>query len=105
MGFGLTLKRGLYFKYSVILIYRNMSHFKKFKTNSFCVGIRNYFGTNYCHGVVALRINGTLSSKGTKVFFTKRKRNKSMIFMDATIEAEGMKYYFKSVGKATVNFG
>ena len=28
-----------------------------------------------------------------------------MTVSDATIEAEGLKYFFKSVGKATVNFG
>ena len=33
------------------------------------------------------------------------RRNKSMTVSDATIEAEGMKDFFKSVGKATVNFG
>ena len=33
------------------------------------------------------------------------KRNKSMAVSDATIEAEGLKDFFKSVGRATVNFG
>ena len=32
-------------------------------------------------------------------------RNKSMTASDATIEAEGLKNFFKSVGKATVTFG
>ena len=32
----------------------------------------------------------------------KCKRNKSMTVSDATIEAEGLKDFFKSVGKATV---
>ena len=36
---------------------------------------------------------------------TKCKRNRSMTVSDATIEAEGTKDFFKSVGKATVNFG
>ena len=35
----------------------------------------------------------------------KCKRNKSMTVSDATIEAEGLKDFFKSVGKALVNFG
>ena len=35
----------------------------------------------------------------------KCKRNKSMAVSDATIEAEGLEDFFKSVGKATVNFG
>ena len=33
------------------------------------------------------------------------RRNKPMTISDATIEAEGLKDFFKSVGKATVNFG
>ena len=35
----------------------------------------------------------------------KCKRNRSMTVSDATIEAEGLTDFFKSVGKATVNFG
>ena len=35
----------------------------------------------------------------------KCRRNKSMTVSDATIEAEGLKDFFKSVGRATVNFG
>ena len=35
----------------------------------------------------------------------KCKRNKSMNFRDATIEAEGLNYFFKSDGRARVNFG
>ena len=31
--------------------------------------------------------------------------NKSRTVSDATIEAEGLKNFFKSVGKATINFG
>ena len=40
--------------------------------------------------------------KGNSV---KCKRNKSMTVSDATIEAEGLKDFFKSVGRATVGFG
>ena len=35
----------------------------------------------------------------------KCERNKSMTASDATIEVKGLKDFFKSVGKATVNFG
>ena len=38
-------------------------------------------------------------------YCVKCKRNKSMTVSNATIEAEGMKDFFKSVGKAIVNFG
>ena len=37
--------------------------------------------------------------------FVKCRRNKSMTVSDATIEAEGLKDFFKSVGRATVIFG
>ena len=35
----------------------------------------------------------------------KCKRNKSMTISDATLEAEGLEDFFKSIGRATVNFG
>ena len=35
----------------------------------------------------------------------KFKRNKSMTVSDATIEAKGLKDFFKSIGRAAVNFG
>ena len=77
-----------------------MSSFSKFKTNSYCVGGRHDSGTN--------NITGVVSAKGTKMLkgnCVKCRRNKSMTVSDATIEAEGLKYFFKSVGRATVNFG
>ena len=77
-----------------------MSLLNKFKTNSYCVGGRHYGGTN--------NIRGFITSKGTKMLkgnCVKCKRNKSMTVSDATIEAEGLKDFFKSVGRATVNFG
>ena len=61
---------------------------------------RHYSGTIYICGVV--------TSKGTKMLrgsCTKCSRNWSMTVSDATIEAEALKDFFKSVGKATVNFG
>ena len=77
-----------------------MSFLNKFKTNSYCVGGRHYRGTN--------NISGAITSKGTKMLrgsCTKWRRNKSITVFDATIEAEGLKDFFKSVGRATVNFG
>ena len=76
-----------------------MSSFTKFKTNSYCCGGRHYSGTKIIIGVV--------SAKGTKVLkgnCNKCKTNKSMTVSDATIEAAGLKDFFKSLGKATVNF-
>ena len=77
-----------------------MSSFNKFKTNSYCVGGRHYSGT--------INIRGVISAKGTKMLkgnCINSKRSKSMTVNDATIEAEELKDFFKSVGKATVNFG
>ena len=77
-----------------------MSLLKKFKTNSYCVGGRHYSGTN--------NIRGFVSGKGTKMLkgnCVECRRNKSMTVSYATKEAQGLKDFFKSVGKATVNFG
>ena len=77
-----------------------LSLLNKFKTNSYCVGGRHYSGTN--------NIRGFVSTKGTKMLkgnCVKCMRNKSMTVSDATIEAGGLKDFFKSVGRATVNFG
>ena len=66
-----------------------MSLSQKVKTNSYCVGGRHYSVTNNIRGF-------------------KCKRNKSMKSMtvsDATIEAERLKDFFKSIGFATVSFG
>ena len=77
-----------------------MSNFNNLKTNYFCVGGRNYSGTN--------NIRGFITSKGTKMLkgnFVNCKKNKSMAVSHATIEAEGLKDSFKGVGKATVSIG
>ena len=81
-------------------LYIERSLLNRFKTNSYCVGGRHYSGTN--------NIRGFITSKGTKMLkgnCVKCKKNKSMTVSDATIEAEGLKDFFKSVGRATVNFG
>ena len=77
-----------------------MSLLNKFKTNSYCVRGRHYIGTNNIHGFISAKRTKML--KGNCV---KCRRNKSMTVSDATIEAEGLKDFFKSVGRATVNFG
>ena len=77
-----------------------MSLLNMFKTNSYYVGGRHYSGT--------VNIRGAITSKGTKMLkgnCVLCRRNKSMTVSDATIEAEGLKYFFKSVRRATVNFG
>ena len=77
-----------------------MSLLQKFKTNSYCVGGRHYSGTN--------NIRGFITSKGTKMLrgnCVKCKRKRSMTVSDATIETEGLKDFFKSDDRTTVNFG
>ena len=61
---------------------------------------RHYSGTDNKRGFITSK--GTKMLKGNCVKF---KKNKSMTVSDATIEAEGLKDFFKSVGRATVNFG
>ena len=76
-----------------------MSLLNKFKTNSYCVAGRHYSGT--------VNIRGAITSKETKMLkgnCVLCRSNKSMTVSDATIEAEGLKDFFKSVGRATVNF-
>ena len=77
-----------------------MGLLQKFKTNSYYVGGRHYSGTNNTRGFITSKCTKML--KGNCV---KCERNKSMTVSDATIEAEVLKDLFKSVGKATVNFG
>ena len=77
-----------------------MSLLQKFKTNSYCIGGRHYSGTNNIRGFITSKC-----TKMLKVNFVKCKRNKSMTVSDATIEAEGLKNFYKIVGRATVNFG
>ena len=58
--------------------------------------------------VVLRYIRGFFTSKVTKMLkgnCVKCKRNKSMTVSDATIEAEVLRDFCKSVGKTTVNFG
>ena len=53
-------------------------------------------------------MRGAITSKGTKMLkgnCVLCRRNKSMTVSDSTIEAEGLKYFLKSVGRAAVNFG
>ena len=80
-----------------------MSLLNKFKTNSYCVGGRHYSGTANIRGAITSK--GTKMLKGNCVEGIKCRRNKSMTVSDATIEAEGIKDFFKSVGRATVSFG
>ena len=60
----------------------------------------HYSGTKNIRGFVSAKVAKML--KGNCV---KCRRYKSMTVSDATIESEGLKDFFKSVGKATVNFG
>ena len=76
-----------------------MSNFNKFETISYCHGGRHYSGTNNIRGFITSKSTTMLKCKCVKC-----KRNKSMAVSDATIEAEGLKIFFKSVGKTTVNF-
>ena len=77
-----------------------MSLLNKFKTNSYCVGGRYYSGTNNIRDFITSKVTKMLEGNCVKC-----KRKKPMTVSDATIEAEGLKDFLKSVGRATVNFG
>ena len=84
-----------------------MSLLNKFKTNSYCVGGRHYSGNNNIRGFIG-KPASRIASKGSKMLkgnCVNCKRNKSMTVSDATMEAEGLKDFYKSVGRATVYFG
>ena len=77
-----------------------MNLLNKLKTNSYCVAGRHYSGTINIHGFITAKCTKMLKDNCAIC-----RRNKSMTVSDATIEAEGLKEFFKSVGKATINFG
>ena len=77
----------------------SQSAYAKFKNNSWCVGGRHYSGTSNIIGDITQNKNRT-PIKLLKGKCTKCNRNKSMTVSDKTIEAEGLKDFFKHLGKA-----
>ena len=92
-------KRIILFNFHYFL-YIDKSLLQKFKTHSYGIGGRHYSGTNNKRG-----FNTSTGTKMLKGNCVKCKRSRSMTVSDATIEAEGLKDIFKSVGRATVNYG
>ena len=86
-----------------------MSALQKFKTNSWCVGGRHYSGTSNIRGDITQNKNGSRTNrtpiKLLKGKCTKCNRNKSMTVSDKTIEAEGLKDFFRHLGKAAKSVG
>ena len=80
-----------------------MTNFNRFKTNSYGVCGSHSSSANYIRGLFTSKDTKDLKMlKGNCVMC---KRNKSMAVSDRTIEAEGLKDFFRSVGKATFYFG
>ena len=74
--------------------------FQKFKTDTYCVGGR--------HRSATIKINGDITSKGSKVligYCSVCKRKKSMTVSDNTIKAEGLGSFFKNLGKISAKAG
>ena len=72
--------------------------FKKFKSDSYCVGGR--------HRSATVKIYGDITSKGSKVligYCSICNRKKSMTVSDNTIKAEGLGDFFKNLGKKGLN--
>ena len=74
--------------------------FKKFESDSFCVGGR--------HRSATIKIYGDMTSKGSKVliaFCSVSNRKKSMTVSDNTTKAEGLGSFFKNLGKHSAKAG
>ena len=82
----------------------SQSAYAKFKNNSWCVGGRHYSGTSNIIGDITQNKNRT-PIKLLKGKCTKCNRNKSMTVSDKTIEAEGLKDFFRHLGKAAKSVG
>ena len=80
--------------------------FQKFKSNSYCVGGKHFSQTINIYGDT--KYTNKKTQKPIKMLrgtCAKCNRNKSHIVSDQTIEAEGLKDFFKNVGKAAKNVG
>ena len=74
--------------------------FRKFKSDSYCVGERHWSATT--------KIYGGINSKGSKVligYCSIRYRKKSMIVSDNTTHAEGLGSFFKNLGRVSAKAG
>ena len=75
-------------------------NFKKFETDSYCVGGR--------HRSATTKIYGNITSKGSKVligYCSICNRKKSMTVSDKTTKAEGLGSFFKNLGKTSAKAG
>ena len=79
--------------------------FQKFKTNSYCVGGKHYSPTLNIYGSQTINKKTQKPIKLLNGVCSKCNRKKSQIVSDQTIEAEGLKDFFKNVGKAARHVG
>ena len=73
--------------------------FQKFKTNSYCVGQKHYFGKKNFIGEIT---HNKKTGREIKLLVGQCSicnRKKSMIVSDNTIQAEGLGSFFKNLGK------
>ena len=74
--------------------------FQKFKSGSYCVGLRQ--------GSATTKIYGDITSKFSKVLFgfcSICNRKKSMVISDNTIQAEGINNFFENRGRNSAKAG
>ena len=79
--------------------------FKKFETDSYCVGGRHRSGTKNIVGEIR---NNKKTSKEVKLLVGQCMlcdRKKSMIVSDSVIQAEGLGSFFKNLGKVSTKAG
>ena len=79
--------------------------FQKFKSNSYCVGGKHYSQTINIYGDTKYNQKTGKTIKLLIGTCAKCNRKKSQIVSDQTIEAEGLKDFFRGVGKAAKNVG
>ena len=75
----------------------------KFKNNSYCVGGKHYSATTNIRGDITVNKKTGMSVKLLAGTCSTRKRNKSLIVSDQTIQAEGLGDFFKHLGSAAKN--
>ena len=74
--------------------------FRKFESDSYCVGRRHISAT--------IKIYGDITSKGSKIligYCSVCNRKKSMTVSDNTNKAEGLGSFFKNLGKISAKAG
>ena len=80
-------------------------NFQRFKTNSYCVGVKHYSGTRNFTGDITVNKKTGKQIKLLVGECSICSRKKSMIVSDNTIQADGLGDFFKNLGKISAKAG